>query len=471
MKFRRERTPSHWLVQDIYLRDTWGSPFYVSRSRRWNWRRIFFAAMVLFGIVDAVLAAFFLLASLLPPRPTNIALNASRASTATAQAKTAAKQPTTVARGNTRTPAPTKRPPTPTRASTRVPTQPPAQPTLTPTPVPPTVAVTPTPARTISINPPASLNLAALKIVIPYEPAQCTPADAMPDVIDHTVKLCAGQNYRPFTLRGQDIGVFGDKSSVIRSQGRGYGIIAEGAHLFIQNVLIRGTTDAHDAAILLCLYPDCKGVAGGVIYGGGILVHAPDTTIMDSDIAGGVAGIAAERVSGLKLLNNRLDDNSGWGSYNFAVESGYFIGNTLSRDNRACNTEGGYLPTGCESAGWLCIACQHNVIAKNLCVNSGDCFYMNGEGNLTSNQNRFHQNECRAAPHNCYEVTFAVGNEFVENIARADPDTGASCKYPFWIGGSQVVFARNQWNCEISPETAIADATASTFVPTNIENR
>ena len=481
MKLKRERTPSPWLVHDIYLRDTWGSPFNVSRSRRWNLRRIFLTAMILFGIVDACLAAFFVVAYLFPPRAVNTAQRNPTRAVNTAQRNptravtTTAKQPSPTARRATRTPRPTNIPPSPTRAATRVPTR-------APTPVPPPTEIipptaVPIPLRTLSVDLPASLNRAALTFEIPNEPAECTPADVMPDVVDRTIKLCAGQNYRPFLLRGEGLGVFGDKSSVIRSEGRGYAIIAEGARLFIQNVMIRGTTDARDANILLCLYPDCShgnneaNKQGGVMYGGGILVRSSDTTIMDTDIAGGVAGVAAERVSGLKLINNRLDDSSGWGSYNFAVESSFFIGNTFSRDNRACNTPSGYLPTGCESAGWLCIACQQNIIAKNFCVNSGDCFYMNGEGNLASNNNRFHQNECRAAPHNCYEVTFAVGNEFVENIARDDPETGAACKYPFWVGGSQVVFARNSWRCNISPETSIEHAAASTHIPTKVENR
>lgn len=470
MKFKRERKPSPWFVHDIYLRDTWGIPFYVSRSPRSKRRQFFIILLVLFGIVDAALAVFLGIAYLFPQRSVSTAVKVN--STLTAQAR---QQPTRIARRTTLTPAPTRRLPTPTRRATRAITVAPPPPTSNPTPVPPTAVATP--ARTVSFTLPAGLNLAALRLVIPYEPTECTPADVMPDVVDHTVKLCGGQTYRPFTLRGDTIGVFGDRSAVIRSQGRGYGIVAEGTRLYIQNVVIRATTDNQDLNILLCLYPDCSfhngstSNQGGVSYGGGILVRASETTIRDSDIAGGVAGIAAEHVSGLKLLNNRLDNNSGWGAYNFAVESSYFIGNSLSRNNRACNTEGGYLPTGCESAGWLCIACQQNVIAKNLCVDSGDCFYMNGEGNLTSNHNRFYQNECRASPHNCYEVTFATGNEFVENIARDDPETGAACKYPFWIGGSQVIFARNQWSCEISPETALADATASTLAPTNIENR
>lgn len=458
MKFKRERNPSPWLVHDIYLRDTWGDPFHVPRSRRWSLRRIFLVAMLAFGLVDACLAAFFVIAYLYPPRV--VATNAPRR-TPTRAATVVAKRVTDTPRPP-RTLTPTKPPPMPTRTLTRAPTQLPTAAPAQPTQVP---------LRTISVNLPTSLKLSTLTFEIPNEPVDCTPADAMPDVVDRSVKLCAGQNYRPFILRGEGIGVFGDKSSVIRSGGRGYGIVAEGARLFIQNVMIRGTTDASDSNILLCLYPDCRGKQGGVIYGGGILVRSDNTTIMDADIAGGVAGIAAERVRGLKLINNRLDDNSGWGSYNFAVEESYFVGNTMSRDNRACNTDGGYLPSGCESAGWLCIACQQNVIAKNFCVNSGDCFYMNGEGNLTSNNNRFHQNECRAAPHNCFEVTFAIGNEFVENIARDDPDTGAACKYPFWIGGSQVIFVRNQWSCSISAETSVEHASASTHVPTKVENR
>lgn len=463
MKFRRERTPSPWLVHDIYLRDTWGSPFNVSRSRRWSLRRFFLTAMILFGVVDACLAVFFVGAYFTQPRTANTA----RRQNPTRVVAVAAPQATETPRP-TRERAPTQIPPTraPTIAPTTAPTQPPP---IEPTQPPPTEIVEL--GNTLAVALPATLNLAPLSVQIPNEPAECTPAEAMPDVVDRSVKLCAGQNYRPFLLRGENIGVFGDKSSVIRSEGRGYGIVAEGARLLIQNVLIRGTTNAEDSNMLLCLYPDCRGRQGGVIYGGGILVRANDTTIMDSDIAGGVIGVAAERVRDLKLLNNRLDDSSGWGSYNFAVEASYFVGNSFSRDNRACNTEGGYLPTGCESAGWSCIACQQNVIAKNFCVNSGDCFYMNGEGNLTSNHNRFHQNECRAAPHNCYEVTFAIGNEFVENIARDDPETGAACNYPFWVGGSQVVFSRNNWSCTQSPETSIAHATASTHILTRVENR
>jgi hypothetical protein len=273
-------------------------------------------------------------------------------------------------------------------------------------------------------------------------------------------------------LRGDGIGVFGSAGAIIRSSGRGFGIIVEGARAVIQNVTIRATADGADAGVYLCLYPNCGERIGGVHYGGGILVRGSDTTIMGVDISGGVSGISAERVRGLKLINNRLDNSSGWGSYNHLVDESYFVGNSWSNDNRSCTAPDGiYLPTGCESAGWVCIACHKNIIASNTCTNSGDCYYINGEGNLQSNNNRFHRNECRASPHNCFEVTFSLGNEFVENIARADPDSGVGCKYPFWVGGSSVIFARNKWSCTIGPETALRHATDSTSVPTSIEHR
>ncbi len=427
-------------------------------------------AMLAFGLVDACLVAFFAVAYFFPPAR-NLTAQLVATPAPTVVARRATLPPPTATLAPTDVPPPTSLPPPPTDLPPP-PTDVPPLPTETP---PPTAEPLPTevvaPGRTVSVDMPATLGLAALAVEVPSEPQNCTPAESMPAVVERSVKLCPGQNYRPFVVRGENIGVFGDKSSVIRSEGRGYAITAEGSRVYIQNVMIRGTAAPGDTNNFLCLYPDCGGNPGGAAYGGGIRVLASDTTIMDSDIAGGVAGIAAERVKNLRLVNNRLDDSSGWGSYNFAVENSFFVGNTFSRDNRSCTTDSGFFPTGCESSGWLCIACFGNIITKNFCVNSGNCYYMNGEGNLNSNRNRFHQNECRAAPHNCFEVTFALDNEFVENIARDDPESGTPCKYPFWVGGSQVVFARNSWNCEHSPETSIAHATASTHVPTNVINR
>lgn len=482
MKFRRERSHVHWLVQDLYVRETWGQPYYRAPQRRFDLRRFFIVAMIVFGLVDAALATLWVGGSLLAPgMPTKVA----RPLRAATRPATRVSQPVTTPVASPTSRSPLARPtPVPTRVVTPTsrPTRAP-QPTRAQVQTPRrSVSTAPTqialaapannlaPARTLNVDLPPTLHPLTLAVNIPAEPLDCTPAERMPEVVTFSIKLCPGQVYRPFVVRGQDIGIFGHPEATIQVEGRRFGIVVEGAHIFLQNLVIRATTDPADAATLLCLYPDCRGRPGGVAYGGGILVRALETTIMDSTVSGGVAGIAAERVTGLKLIHNRLDNSTGWGSYNFAVNESFFVGNSWSNNNRSCTTaEGQYLPTGCESAGWLCIACQRNIIARNTCSNSGDCYYMNGEGGLASNHNRFHQNQCRAAPHNCYEVTFSMGNEFVENIAEGDPLTGAACQYPFWVGGSWVIFARNQWKCAISAEKALQEASDSTHVPTRIE--
>ena len=50
------------------------------------------------------------------------------------------------------------------------------------------------------------------------------------------------------------------------------------------------------------------------------------------------------------------------------------------------------------------------------------------------------------------------------------PRRAHKCQYPFWVGGSQVVFAGNNWGCTKSPESP-SKATASTPQLTKVDNR
>ena len=136
---------------------------------------------------------------------------------------------------------------------------------------------------------------------IPVEPENCTPGGGDARCGGPFGQICGGQTYRPFLLRGENIGVFGDKSSLIRSEGRGYGIIAEGNRLYIQNVMVRGSTDPGDNNSWLCLIPIAGAIPVAFRMAAEFWCVRPICTVMDSDIAGGVAGIAAERVRGLKL--------------------------------------------------------------------------------------------------------------------------------------------------------------------------
>src|SRR5581483_1998114 len=229
MKFKRKQTPTHWLVEDLYLRESWGKPYSpIAPSRGSNLRRLFVMAMVIFGIVDVIVASIYMMGILFPTRPASNTAAARNA--ATSVPTKSARPPTAVAQRVNPTRTPTRRAPSPMpRPRTATPTRGPAQPTTPPQPPP---AAPPThvalavpqanaqnlaPARTVSIEMPASLNTGALAVGIPPEPKDCTPANAMPDVIAVSVKLCPGQSYRPFLLRGNNIGVFADRSAIIRS--------------------------------------------------------------------------------------------------------------------------------------------------------------------------------------------------------------------------------------------------------------
>ncbi len=344
-------------------------------------------------------------------------------------------------------------------------------PTKTPSPAP-TIPGAIALGRQVTVSLPNTLKSAPLTINIPPMPLGCTHAADVPAVVTASITLCAGETYAPILLRGEGIGIFGDqnKSAIIRTQGRTFGIVAEGTGLYIGGVVIRATTDPRDAGIIACKYSECRGVPGpgGTALGGGILIHGSNVVVMNSDASGGVHGIAAENQTQVYLINNRLDGSTGWGSFNWGISDSYFVGNSFSDDNRTCTDPYGSSQVGCEAAGWLCVLCQHNIIANNTCARSGDCYYLPGDANLGSNYNRFHGNQCFGTPHNCFELTFSLGNELVGNSTGPDTASGAACLYPFWVGGSQVVFGPNQWACTITPDKAFRDAEASTDVPTAI---
>jgi hypothetical protein len=203
------------------------------------------------------------------------------------------------------------------------------------------------------------------------------------------------------------------------------------------------------------------------LYGGGILLKGSNTVIRGVTVHGGTIGIATVNGRGNVLLENNLDDLNGWGIYNWSSSSSYFVNNSLDRENHACTTPDGYkFLHGCETAGWVCLACTENLVAQNHCEASANCYYMSGERGLASNYNRFVGNYCGGATDNCFEITFSKGNVLRDNVTGPDPVSGAACNYPFWMGGSSIVFGPNTWNCALSPDESLARATASTAVAT-----
>jgi hypothetical protein len=310
----------------------------------------------------------------------------------------------------------------------------------------------------------------------PVIPADCTPPAALPPVVNSSVKLCPNEIYPPLRMVGNGIGLFDDThSAVINSAGRQYALVMEGTGNWIDGVTVQSAPDSADAGAFLCQYEECvfptqpnpTTLRGGLEYGGGILLLGANNVVHDVTVRGGTIGIATVDGYNNLFVENNLSDLNGWGSYNIRSNNTTFFGNRFDRNNHGCTTPDGHkFEHGCETAGWVCLQCNHNLIANNHCEYSGNCYYLSGERGLASNNNRFVGNYCAASPNNCFEFTFSQGNTLENNVTTAHPRSGVACKYPFWIGGSTVYFGENTWGCLIAPETSIADAVRSTNVPT-----
>jgi hypothetical protein len=334
--------------------------------------------------------------------------------------------------------------------------------------------------QTLVVELPPSTGM-SLRLPMPKQPATCTHAKQLPAVITSSVKLCPNEIYPPQRIAGNGVGLYADdaRTAVIASQGRQFAITVEGSNNWVEGVTIQAQADPKDLGAWLCLYDEClfptrpvtTTVRGGISYGGGILLKGSTSTIHGVTVRGGTIGIATVDGRGNYIIENQLSDLNGWGSFNVNSLSGYFVGNTMNRDNHGCTTPDGIkLLHGCETSGWVCLNCQANWIMRNHCELSANCYYMSGERGLSSNDNRLIANYCAGATDNCFEITFGQRNVLQENVSTVEPVTYASCQYPFWVGGSVVYFKDNSWECLISADDAFSQARDSTKIATNIIN-
>lgn len=321
-----------------------------------------------------------------------------------------------------------------------------------------------------------NLPTGAKRLQSPVVPGECTPPNALPQIVNTSLKLCANEIYPPLHLVGNNIGLYDEThSAILNAGGRQFALVMEGTNNWIEGVVIQSSPDAADAGAFLCQYDECDfptqptktTITGGLAYGGGVLLLGANNVMHGVTVRGGTIGVATVDGRNNTLVENNLSDLNGWGSFNIRSTNSVYVGNQFNRDNHGCTTpDGRKFEHGCETAGWVCLQCNNNLVVRNHCEGSGNCYYMSGERGLASNNNRFIANYCAGSPNNCFEFTFSKGNILQDNIATAHPQTGAACKYPFWIGGSTVYFGKNSWGCSISPEDSISDAVKSTNVPT-----
>ena len=333
--------------------------------------------------------------------------------------------------------------------------------------------------RTMIVNLPSGVITTSLQLAMPANPGTCTPPNQVPNPIKRSIKLCPSQIYAPMNISGDNIALYADDahSAIIASNGRQFAVTMDGTNNWIEGVTIQASADPKDAGAWLCLYDEClfptkpvtTTLRGGIQYGGGILLKGANTTIHGITVRGGTIGIATVNGNNNKLIENNLSDLNGWGVFNVSSRNSYFVGNNLNRDNHGCTRPDGVkFLSGCETSAWVCLGCTANIVARNSCALSSNCFYMSGERNLGSNNNSFLSNYCAGATENCFEITFSFGNILQDNYATYEPNAGQMCKYPFWIGGSVAFFANNVWECSISENDAFNQSRDSTIVPTNI---
>jgi hypothetical protein len=334
----------------------------------------------------------------------------------------------------------------------------------------------------LNVNFPQNVGLDPLRLTVPARPAICTPASKMPPTITQSTKLCSGEVYAPLKIAGSNIALFVDenRTAVVTSSGRQFALTVEGSNNWIDGLVISARADPQDLNAWLCLYDEClfqtkTGVVplhGGIRYGGGILLKGTtNTTVRGVSVRGGTIGIASIDGHDNKFLDNELNDLNGWGSFNVNSTGAYFVNNQLHRNNHGCTTPDGvkYLH-GCETAGWVCLGCNLNIIVSNKCELSANCYYMNGDRGLASNGNRFVANYCGGASDNCFEITFSRDNLLRGNISTLDPKTNTPCQYPFWVGGSVINFQANRWECKVNDADAFNKSRDSTVVGTMITN-
>ena len=333
--------------------------------------------------------------------------------------------------------------------------------------------------KTLTVNLPPGVVTTTLQLAMPADPGACTPPSQVPNPLRRSIKLCPAQIYAPIGIIGDNIALLADDahSAIIASNGRQYAVTMEGSNNWIEGVTIQARADPKDLGAWLCLYDDClfptrpvtTTLHGGTLYGGGILLKGTDTTIHGVTVRGGTIGIATVNGRNNKFIENVLNDLNGWGSFNISSRDSYFVGNYWNGEDHGCTTpDGRKFLSGCETSGWVCLGCIANIVARNSCENSANCFYMSGERNLASNNNSFLSNYCAGASANCFEITFSFGNILQDNLATYESKSNKICKYPFWVGGSVVFFANNIWECAIGEDDAFNQSRDSTTVATNI---
>ncbi len=159
--------------------------------------------------------------------------------------------------------------------------------------------------------------------------------------------------------------------------------------------------------------------------------------IINTTARSSVAGVILNNSNNIQISGGNFSNNSGWG-IKLNSSSDNTISNVVANGNDRWCHDGGITHRGCESASILLIdGSDENMIIGNQLNDSGDGFYINGNGHRPSNNNTIAYNTLNNAVNgNSIEATFSTGNKFIGNKA-------AGSNYAIWLGYSSNSYVLN----------------------------
>lgn len=172
-------------------------------------------------------------------------------------------------------------------------------------------------------------------------------------------------------------------------------------------------------------------------YGGGILLsHCRDSVVEECDVQHQQSGLLLYDCSGLSVMRNLANYNSGYGVHLYGTSDSVFESNSADYCCRFEPREGGrhFGHMGADATGFLAVhgSCR-NTFRRNTARLGGDGFFLAGlapDGTKCGcDDNLFEENDGSLSPNIAFEATFCRGNVFRGNYADR-------CNYGFWLGFS-----------------------------------
>ncbi len=275
--------------------------------------------------------------------------------------------------------------------------------------------------------------------------------------VRESTTIDSGNYFLPngITIEANDIAIDGNGAHLVGLNRKGVGIQLEGCRnvtlrnfrisefyhgiickdcsgILIENCEINSTAEVAANTIFLDIWLPSDRAYGGAI----LLTGCVDCEIRDNNFQHQQSGILTYHCRNLKVINNLVNYNSGYGIHLYNTCDSLFERNSADYCSRFEPRDGGlaFGHMGADATGFLIVhsSCR-NIFRRNWARMGGDGFFLAGlspDGDKVGcNDNLFEENDASLSPNIAFEATFSSGNKFLNNYADR-------CNYGFWLGFS-----------------------------------